>query len=99
MLYECYPKYPRSVILSGAKIPICHPRAQRRILIEIFAKSKFCGSRMRCQAHRSKQNRRRRDLCRFLTRRLQKLHSIVICKGEVIGDRHASRTVQRLNKH
>ena len=72
-----------SVILSGAKIPIGHPRASsplprffaslendrewaapRRILIGIFAKSKFCGSRMRIlqlvakKAHRSKQNRK-----------------------------------------
>ena len=68
-----------SVILSGAKIPICHPQVQRRILIGIFAKSKFCGVQLQC--NETKQNRRRRDL-RWLyeTSAQPLLHFFVDCR-------------------
>ena len=42
MLSLARQNYPPSVILNEAKIPICHPCVQRRILIGIFAESKFC---------------------------------------------------------
>ena len=71
-----------SVILSGAKIPICHPRAQRRILIGIFAKSKFCGVQLQC--NETKQNRRRRDLRWVFSKSAQPLlHFFVDRRGRL----------------
>ena len=84
-----------SVILSEAKIPICHPRASvwGKILRALENDSPkraakdldwdFCGVELLRHVvsvakagYGTKQERRRRDLRRFLTRRLQKLHPI-----------------------